>query len=245
MPLLKQYQLQLVDVVLKTHGIGVFPTKKLITALVSVGLVWMLWSYITAQAPQPPPPPQQALSPYATYNQMLASPAPDEEIKGMLAKLNLLFSLPGWTVKAIDYSNGTLLANVTSGGTKAETLLAWAHAVGATFGVKNTGFVVIFNVPLTNRPVPTNIYPIRNIIAILIDRLSNVIPGNNMQLGEFKNQDVFNNATLTIAATAVTPVVLAMIGEQLKDLPLVLKHVTMSNTNGTLSGSIEIEVLGN
>src|SRR4029078_7907890 len=45
LPLLKSYQLQLVDPVLKGQGIGIFPTKQLVTGVILVAAGWLAWSY--------------------------------------------------------------------------------------------------------------------------------------------------------------------------------------------------------
>lgn len=246
LPLLKAYQLQLVDVVLKAHGIGVFPVKQLVGALVIAGLGWMLWTYITSAPQEVAPPPEEAPNPYLAYNQMLASPAPDQEMTMFLSKFQLLFTMPGWMPKVVTYSNGSLSATVVSNGTKTATLRAWANDVGATFDVKNTGIVVNMSFTVPSRPVPINIYPVKNVVAALLDKLANVYPGNSLQLGEFANKGVFTDASLTISLATASPVVLGLIAEQFKDLPLVLKSISLTVTdNGNLNGTIVIDVLGN
>ena len=245
LPLLKVYQLQLVDVVLKAHGIGVFPVKQLVGMMVVVGLLWMLWTYMSSAPQEVAPPPEEVANPYLVYNQLLASPAPNREMELFISKLDLLFTMPGWTPKTVNYANGTLSASVVSGGAKTQSLLEWAKEVNATFSVQTTGIVITMSINPPVRAVPTKIYPVKNVIAVLLDKLVNVYPGNSLQLGEFATQGVFTKATLTISLTSVSPVVLGLIGQQLKDLPLVLKSVSLNVTDGMLAGSIIIDVLGN
>lgn len=246
LPKLKQYNLQLVDVVLKAHGIGVFPAKQLVTAVIGLGLMWMFWSYMTTTEPEMPvTAEQQQVNPYQAFNDILRTPAPDQEMQQFISRLNLLFNMPGWLPKSIDYTHGGLSAAIISTGPKVKTLMSWAKTIGATIGVQSNGLVLTMNFNVGNRTVPTNIYPVKSVIIELIDRLSSAYPGNNLQVGEFSNKGVYTDVPLTINLLAVSPMVLAMIGEKFKDLPLVLKSISITNTDGYLSGTINMEALGN
>ncbi|RDI46532.1 hypothetical protein [Aquicella lusitana] len=243
LPLLKIYQLQLVDTVLKAHGIGVFPIKQVMLVIVVLGLLWMAWSFLSARREAMP----EFLAepnPYQLYNTTLATPAPDEEMKKFLDGVRLLFTMPGWLPYTIDYSNRNLSALVQSTGSKTEQLFEWASQNKAVINIKSTGIFVALTLTMPNRPVPNRIYPIKQVIGELVDRLADVYPGNNLRLGNFLNKGVFTQVTMTLTLTDVTPVILALIGEQLKGLPLVLSKVNLTVTNGNFSGSITIEALG-
>ena len=63
LPLLKIYQLQLVEPVLKAHGIGVFPVKQVFAGIVVMGLIWMLYSYMTTPRVEVAPVSQPQVNP--------------------------------------------------------------------------------------------------------------------------------------------------------------------------------------
>src|SRR6185312_9913043 len=86
LPLLKMYQLQLVDPVLKSQGIGVFPVKQLVTLAVVVGAIWGAYTLFTAKKAEVVAPVQQ-VNPYQAYNDLLKSAAPDEEISKLTDKI--------------------------------------------------------------------------------------------------------------------------------------------------------------
>ncbi len=48
LPLYKNYHLEIVDIVLKNQGIGVFPAKQLLGVVVIFGLIWMGWQFLEA-----------------------------------------------------------------------------------------------------------------------------------------------------------------------------------------------------
>jgi len=242
LPLLKIYQLQLVDPVLKAHGIGVYPVKQFVVLAICIALLWMAWSYLTKPSTQIIV--TKKPNPFQPYYDALSSPVPDEEIQQFLSSLALLYTMPGWTMKSIDYSNGTATASVISAGSKTETLFEWAKINGATVDLKRDGIFVSVNDTLKKRAAPTKIYPLKKVIANFIDRLSRVYPGNHLSLGDFANHGVYTQDELTIKIDKVTPIVLSLIAEQLNDLPLTLKSMSFKVDNGSLSGSIIIEALG-
>lgn len=246
LPLVKQYQLKLVDVVLKAHGIGVFPAKQLIGIGVVLGLLWMGWNYLTSK-PQVIPQVQvrQAPNPLQPFMLTLSSPAPDQELKKAVSVIELLFTMPGWSIKTVDYKNDVLSVAVLSGGAKTETLFKWVDQMGGTVTVQQSGLVVNFNLNVPNRAVPADIYPIKKVIGALIDRIANVYRGNNLQLGDLANKGAYTDVLITMTLTEVTPMTLSLMADQLKDLPLVLSGMSISNKDGVFSGTITIDALGN
>ena len=246
LPLYKQYQLQLVDPVLKAHGIGVLPIKQVIFLIVLVGLGWMMYSYLIKEKPQVV---SQILepekNPYADFNKALISPKPEEEISYVVDKLRVLMTMPGWTMNALDYSNKKLSVSVTSGGSDVASLEDWVKNNNATIEIRQDGIYVIMLFSGSNRLMPKNIYPIKDVIATLIDRLGNVYPGNNMQISTFNNKGAYTDVSITVNFMNGSPTMLSLIGSQFKDLPCVLKSMAFTVTNGNITGSIIIQALGN
>lgn len=242
LPLLKIYQLQLVDQVLKTHGIGVFPTRQLIMVLVIIGLGWMFFNYLTTQKAEAPPPPQ--VNPYLAFNQALASPAPDALMHELISAVKKLFTLPGWEATKVDYAGGILTATVQSHGGSAQALEQWTENNNAAVEIDSKGVYVKMNIKVPSRKIPTYIYPIKQIIANFIDKLAIVYPGNNLRLNDMNSKGLYSQVTMTITVTSVTPVVLSLIGDQFSGLPFVLESLSLDSQNGSLSGSIILDVLG-
>ncbi len=243
LPLLKIYQLQLVEPVLKAHGIGVFPARQLLTTVVVVFLLWLAWSYLST--PKKEVVVANQVNPYALFNSALASPYPDQEVQQLQIIFKKLFTMPGWIANHVDYAKGTALITVHSIGGKIENLFQWAKENGMTVSFKQTGVYLSTNTKVKRRPLPLHIYPIKQVIGIFIDKLSAVYPGNHMKLSEFNIKGAFTDVTLTITADDISPDIFVLIGNQFKDLPFVLQEVKMDIDNGSLTGSITIDALGN
>lgn len=243
LPLLKKYQFQLVDTVLKSQGIGAFPAKQLLIAVGIIGVGWMLWSYFTAEEVVPPPPPPQ-VNPYQGYIDVLKSPSPEEQINNFLQRLKELYAIPGWSLKDVSFGGGSLSGSVQSNGASVETLMKWAKENDASVGILASGFTVSMSVSLASRTRSDAIYPLKNVIAKLVDRLAIIYPGNHLALGESANKGVYSQTEVSINLEKVSPLVLRLISEQIKDLPLVLKTITLTVDNGSLSGTITFDALG-
>lgn len=243
LPLLKIYQLQLVDQVLKAHGIGVFPTKKILTALVALGVLWMMWSYLTAEKPiEPEKAPE--VNPYQTFIISLASHSPEQEVNKLLEGMQLLFSIPGWQVTKVEYAKGSVTSTVESTGGKVQDLITWASNNHASVSIQSNGIFVSMSFSLPTRPYPQKIYPVKQVLATFVDKLSTVYPGNHLKLAAFDNKGVYTDVAISIDIENVSPVVLSLIGQQFKDLPFVLQSISLDVDKGSFTGSINIDALG-
>jgi len=95
-----------------------------------------------------------------------------------------------------------------------------------------------------SRPRPTQIYPVKQIAAELIDRIVKVYPGNHIQLNEITQKGSYSIIKITINLEGITPMIFSLIGKQFKNLPLVLSTINVTYNNGQLTGPITLEGLG-
>lgn len=245
LPLVKLYQLQPVDVVLKSHGIGVVPVKKIIIGVLILAFLWFMWTYMTSQREAVKQIYLRQANTYQAYDDAMTSPAPEEEIDQFLNKLNLFFTMPGWSLKQIDYAHGILVASVQSEGSNIQTLSNWAAINGATLDMNPKGITLSMAISLHNRPPPTSIYPVKQIIIKFVDNLALVYPGNHLKLSGFGKKVVYTEAPITIAIDKLSPVAIGLIGNVCKGLPIILQSISLKPDQGLLTGTISIDALGN
>ena len=244
LPLLKAYQFQLVEPTLKRLGIGGIQASQVIGALMLGGLVWFGWSYFTAK-PVETGPTEPQVNPYQGFYDAFQSPSPDKEIEGTVQALSTLVSIPGWSVTSASYGNGVLTAKMSSAGTSIESLTQWAEENHDSVSVTNSGVEMTVNIVTMQRPAPEKIYPIQDSLVLILDRLSKVYPGNSFALAESTNSGVYTTQSASIAFSNIGMSVLSLIGQQLKNLPFVLKGVTLTvNSDGSVTGSINLQLLG-
>lgn len=246
LPLQKQYQLQHVEQVLRAQGIGVYPIRTILTVLVGLGLAYFAWSYLMAPPPVEVKKPVKE-NPYKNYLKTLSSFAPDEEMNLFLTQIQTLYGMPGWKSKSFQYDSSSLSAQVYSVGGTAKQLYTWADDNKYSVNITTKGYLVYTSGSLSPRSAPTAIYPIKNVIGEIVDRLGRVLPGNNMSLSEISSKGPYKQVTITIQFSDSSPLQLKLIGDQLKDLPVVMQNikVQVEDKGVGLSGTIILTALGN
>lgn len=245
LPRVRNFQLRLVDVALKAYGIGVFPVKPVLFLIVFLGLIWMGYTYVTTHKKEVPAVFIPITDPYASYRETLRSPDPANEIDKLTQEIGLLYTVPGWYPSSITYTNGVLSAQMLSPGSKTNILFSWASQNHATVQVLKEGLFVGLNFFVLRRPEPTTISDTDQIIAEMLDRLATVLPGNNEAIGNSSSKGRYRETEITINFDSINLDTLALLGEQLKGLPLVLTKVIATVQNGSFTGTITLKVLGN
>jgi len=245
LPTVKAFQLKPVDTVLKSQGIGVFPAKKALTVIVTLGIMWMAWVYVSTHKKELPQVIVGVVNPYQTYLDTLSSPDPFQEIARVVESIRLLYTIPGWSPQQLTYEKGIFRSAVKSKGARTDILFKWANRNKAMIEVLPEGFYVQWPIFNAKRLPPDTISKLKDIIGNLIDRLSYVLTGDHMEVGQFVDRRIYQQSIIKISFTNATPSTIELIGQQLKGLPLILDKVTIVVDNGSLTGSINLEALGN
>lgn len=245
LPIVKSFQLQLVDAVLKSKGIGVLPKKQIISALILLAFIWGAWSFLTTHKKEIPVMIVRASNPYQLYVSSLNTPDPANQIRWLTTNIWLLSTIPGWHADVLNYSPNGVNTTVRSMGARTNLLFEWADANHAIVQIDKTGFTLTINSRLNNRGDINAISPLDRVVANLIDSMSYVNPGNNVQVGPEVNKGRFLERELKVNFTDITPTTLDLIGQQFKNLPLVLVGVSITITDGLLTGIITLRALGN
>jgi hypothetical protein len=241
----KNFQLQRVDAVLESKGIGVFPIKNVIYGLVAIGLIFMAYIFITTHKKDLPKTIISAVNPYQTYVNTLTSPAPSDEIFKLTRKISLLLTVPGWSLVSVNYSNGKVVAEEKSEGSRTNVLFDWAKKHDATVDILPTGFFITTTFPQLNRLPPTEIHSLKAVLGNLIDRLSYVLQGNNLTLLPAANRGEYSEVNLALNLNGISLNTLNLVGKQFQSLPLTMSKLTLTFDNGYLSGTINLKALGN
>jgi hypothetical protein len=250
LPIVKPFQLQLVEVALRNQGIGTFPIKKILASIVALGFLWMGWTFISLHKKELPRVLVGVVNPYQLYVNRLTSPNPASQIHKIVNYTSLLFTVPGWYPDKISYDNNTgssnkINASVKSRGGRTKLLFAWAKKNKFDVELSTAGFNLTAVLLAGDRLPPDEIHPLKEIIGNLIDKLSYVVPGNPIAIGTYMDKSKFTQAELTLSFSNLSPTTLNLVGQQLETLPLVLSKVDLTVTNGNLSGSIALTALGN
>ncbi len=243
LPLIPAYKLQLVDVALKAHGIGVVPIIPIVAVAIIAGLGWYLFG--TSSEPEQVQVVEQVVNPYDGYINTMHSPLPNEEVMKFVAELKKLLLLPGWVITEVTYSGGQLTAKVLSSGATVESLYDWAKKNNVKVILDKATFSITDTITLTVADRSKTIHSLDDTIAILLDRLNKVYLGNHVSVGEVEDNQVFKKMDIGVSLENFAPLFIELMAKQFKNLPLVVKDIKGSVENGRFKGVISLTVLGN
>src|SRR5690348_6155561 len=136
----------------------------------------MLWSMLSSMKEQAPlEQAAQQINPYQGYYDALRSPAPDAALCALVSVLTDVNTIPGWTVTKVAYANGSTTCDMLSLGGSVESLMNWADIKGGSINIIASGVQLVMPVKTTPRPMPTQIYPTKETLVVILDRLVKVI----------------------------------------------------------------------
>jgi hypothetical protein len=248
LPGVKAFQLQLVDAVLKSHGIGVMPTKQIVMALVVLGVMYMGYSYLSMHKKELPVSFVTASNPYQGYIDALTTPDPSKELHNVFNGVTIFLTIPGWEPQTIEYTPGfpaKLRAMLISDGARTQILEDWGLRNNVKIDILPEGVFATMLLITTKRDSPSTINPIQQVFATILDRMSYILPGNSVGLGPIIDKKIYQEGTVTISFTQLPPLTIGLLGQFMEGLPLIINKVSMKDDNGELSGTISIKVLGN
>ena len=244
LPLIKAYHFQALEVVLKEHGIGTLHILPIIAvgAIIGVGLL----IYLVTLALEKPKELPMEKNPYKGYVDAIASPAPEKALHALVNQVRLIHTAPGWIVNSIKLSGTSTTASAVSAGANLSTLIAWCDQNKVKWTVDSRGMQLSLRSQIKSRPKPKQIYSSNEVMAILVDRLLSVNPGNRVKIGRSKSVGPYKNTQISVSLDKITPVLLSLVADQLVDLPLRLDKVQLTMKKGSpfIDGRVYITVYG-
>ncbi|MDX1901249.1 MAG: hypothetical protein SFW66_04475 [Gammaproteobacteria bacterium] len=245
LPTVKAYQLGLVNAVLTAQGVGVLPTKQIAIVAGLIGVVVLGYIIIVNRpAHQEAPAFMAYVNPLQDYMNLLNSPSPADEMENIVAGIAKLYTAPGWVPDKLSYSNGSLVAHLSSSGIRIQPLSTWAAQNKMDFALTSEGIQVTLPILTRNRISTTNIMPLAEVISRLIDRESYVVHGNTFKVGDIESHDSFNSTDVKISVDNLSLDTLDLVAKQFKALPLILSKADFTIENGRISGNIVLQALG-
>lgn len=246
----KDFQLQLVDAVLTAQGIGVVPTKKIVTVLGVLVAAYFIYDYISTHKP----PPAAAVTvapanPFQSYNQALTTPSPKEHLYAIVDKFNSLLAIPGWVTTGVQYDptpqGGTMSATVKSIGGRMDVLSAWAKKYNWDVALNEGGIKATTTISLDPRPLPSTISSLQDVYFTMIDRFSYILPGSALRFGTMSDLASYKSAEVNLNFDNASPQMLLTIANALQGLPLAVTKVKLTVNGAIIEGIINMQALGN
>jgi hypothetical protein len=165
----------------------------------------------------------------------------------MVKNIDTLYAAPGWMLKSFKATSNSIEGNMVTTGSTLQDLMLWSNQHGYSVVIKSSGVTLTGKIQLPGRKKPDKIFPIKDVIAIFYDRLMTVSPKSTIAIVVSKVTTPFANTKMTIRIINASPMVLSLIGQQMKDLPISFESATLTlpAVGNKIDGSIVVRAYGN
>lgn len=239
---LPQFQLLRFESAVEELKLGASVKKALITASILLVALLGIWYWLGSA---PVTTEKAALDPYEKYSYEFANPDPTQQLSDLANKIILIQSLPGWLPIGIDYIAAGARVKVRTLGSPTQLLLAWAKKNGGSVDFTTEGAILMLPSTLRNRSSVPPIVSLTKTLSLVIDKMMQIIPGKSVAIGASLSQTSYKTNAIIITINKGSPVVLTLIGRALIGLPVTLTSSTFTLSNGLLTGTLQLTVLGN
>jgi hypothetical protein len=187
----------------------------------------------------------KAENPYAPYNTALQSVAPEQQMNNLVLKLQQLYLAPGWCVSHLQLKGGRYQAQMTAQGGNLELLSQWSQRNHYEFSVLPTGPLLTATSDLPSRSNPSHVIDLQTTVMRVVDRVNLILRSEqSVHVGATQHYGRAKQAQLNVEVTNISPGLLDLVGQELKQLPVVLSNVDITVSNGFISGTIQLSVWG-
>jgi hypothetical protein len=183
-------------------------------------------------------------NPYQAYQTALATPSPSDQLMMIVANIQQLLTIPGWTPTNMNFTDNQLSFNLQTVGGTLELLLAWVKNNNITLQASTGKAVIVYPLNIASRSVPTTIYNLRDTVALLYDDINRVLPGGTVIIGSTTDQANYRQVPLTINLASVSVSMLVLLAKELQNFPVVMSSCTLTIDDGIISGNLQLQVLG-
>lgn len=240
------YQLQPLETALRDLKVGPKRGKLLIYAAL-LAILMGVWWYMTREPVEVKPvvqKPAVPVNPYLAFEQGMMTPSPREQLAQVATVLQTTYFLPGWDVTAIRYNGQQYKIDVDRKLGTLSLLQEWTKQHNMQMTIDPSKSVLTYAAPLPARPKPTVIPDFNQSLVILVDRLNNILGDQSLSVKITTPVGAIKQAIVTINLTQASADMLNLIGSEIVDLPVKLNNVQLNFSDNSLSGNVQLTILG-
>lgn len=233
------------DVAISSLGIGRVSRSVAIAAFAIIAVV-IGFSIFTAvqESMEPEQPKIIKVDPYKQYERALETPAPDQQLKYILLKLDHTSHIPGWLPIRASFTPTQLVIEVETNGGNLNDLHRWLkqNKVRADLNTEKNSLNFTPNVP--SRGVPGAILPRDDVMVSLVDELQRSLIDGKISIDKTKTFGRYSTSRVKVQFKNVSPSMIVWMGHEFKGQPVILQNFTATIKEGLLSGTLVFTVVG-
>ncbi|KPJ67977.1 MAG: hypothetical protein AMJ43_00740 [Coxiella sp. DG_40] len=184
------------------------------------------------------------VNPYHEYYEALATPQPQQQLIEFVLVTRSAYTLPGWKINNVSYNDNRYTIQLASTGGSIASVQSWAELNNINMNLEAEK--IILNAPslLNNRSQFTTIYPIQQVLGLLIDDINRIFPSKGITFSDITNYQHYKETDVTVNFSKIDPGVLILMGQEIDELPVAINMINITPQDGLFSGDITLKVLG-
>lgn len=240
-------KLQPLKKALAAASMGAIPLRPLITGIIVILVLYYGFDYIKAHKKSLPRVLVGVVDPYARFSATLSSPDPSVELYYFTQNIETLYSMPGASVINATFSTDKgFYAQINPNNIDLSALNNWSIVHRFKLSVDGTGVHLAKDDTTPNRHAPKTIYKLKGALILLIDNLKMILPENDdITLGTVTNYGQFSEMPVTLNLANFTPSMMYTLANIFKNMPMNLTNANITISNGLISGTINLTIMGN
>lgn len=247
LPALSAYRLKPLPLVLKEQKISRSPFLLLKLIVLAIFLMGGWWLYTANHHPvriNEHPIVRRPVFPFFALYSALKSPAPDQQLQELSNTIQHIYLMPAWGASKIRFDHGQyrIEVDVPTGGL--ELLAQWAKDNHFNYRIIPQGMELSVTSYLKPRTKPDEIYDTQKIMEYLIDHLDNLLAKRSVQIDGTEEKGSTKVVQLSVNMSKVSPEIIELIGEEFKNLPIVINSMDLQLNAGLIEGTIQLSVWG-
>lgn len=186
------------------------------------------------------------VDPYLQYYSGLMTPSPREQINEIFSMTRFLYSLPpGWNIDKISYNGSSYSMQAIRSNGSIGQIRDWAKANNIPFSFSSGNLPVNIPSNLKNRPKPNYIYPMDDLMTMLMDEMNIFLRGKgSISFSGITNRGSYKDSALSIKFNNASLGTLMIIGSELDKFPASISAINLSIKDNSFSGDISFKVFG-
>lgn len=250
LPIYEEAQLQPLELALKSPYLGKSKIPLIILAAILAIvfiITWRVYKSIHKEVLQEIILPIAApviIQPYADYYGALETPVPQDQIVNTIMITQIAHNFPGWKLNSVVYDRANYTLQFSMDGGSIIQVQDWAQKNNVDLAMQADNATLTIPAEFKNRPRIKSIYPIEQVIGLLVDDINRILAGKNVTFSDITSHENYKEAGVTINFSSVYPGMLILVGAELSKMPVAVNAINLTVDKNLYTGSITLKVLG-
>lgn len=179
------------------------------------------------------------------WQEKLHQPAPAAIIQSLVSHIDTLYLIPGWQTVGMHYADQVFQATLkASDGGDLWALTDWTKQHFYTMHMDHEQAVLQSTARLAARQFVPPILPMTDVMNTFVHRFSRLLAADAIHVGSVRQDGELQATSIKLTIHALSPDLLALVGEEFKNLPLTLSSADLSIEDGLINGTIQLSLWG-